>query len=241
MKIAIFGDSFGDDYSLWPTPYTGVGPSWVDYLRNQNIEIDNYAAGGSSLFSAYQKFIANYQLYDKIIFIVTHPSRITVPMGNGTIDWFNFSQAEYELKHCADHEKRTILKAICDYYIYVKNDAYDNLVHKLIIKDISEKHDSVLMLPCFENSGIDDKMPLIRISEVESAFWKLDEPLPSGDNVYDARKCHMCEENNLILGKEIYNWTMNGNYNLTPENFKKPTREFTHYFRSHWNLLSDNR
>lgn len=243
MKIAIFGDSFGDDYNLWPNPYIEVGPSWADYLRNQNIEVDNYAGGGTSLFSAYQKFISKCHEYDKIIFMVTHPSRITVPMDNGTTDWFNFSQAEQELKHCVDYNRSVKLKAIRNYFIHVKNDEYDNLVHKLMIKDISEKHNSVLMIPCFKTSGIDNKTPLIDVSRFEAAFWKLnvEAPLPMEDNMYDARKCHMCEENNLMLGQEIYNWVKNGNYNLNPEKFKTPTREFKHYFRTHWQLLLGKR
>ena len=68
MKIAIFGDSFGDDYNLWPDPYSGVGPSWVDYLRSQNLEIENFSVGGTSLFYSYQKFISTYEKYDKVIF-----------------------------------------------------------------------------------------------------------------------------------------------------------------------------
>ena len=34
MKIGIFGDSFADDYTVWPNPYTGVGSSWIAYLRD---------------------------------------------------------------------------------------------------------------------------------------------------------------------------------------------------------------
>ena len=58
MKLAIFGDSFGDDTGIWPIPHSDVGPSWIDYLRNQNIDIDNYSQGGTSLFYSYQKFIS---------------------------------------------------------------------------------------------------------------------------------------------------------------------------------------
>ena len=242
MKIAIFGDSFGDDYNLWPTPYTGVGDGWPDFLRNQGLEVDNYAGGGTSLFSSYYKFISKYQAYDKIIFMVTNPSRITVPMDNTTVDWFSFSQVEYQLKYCVDNERRVKLQAIYDYFIHVQNNEYDNITHALMVKDISEKNNGVLMLPCFEQSGIDDKMPLIKISEFEAKFWNFtDTILPNWDNVYDARKCHLCEENNLMLGQEIYNWIKTGNYNLTPEQFKEPTKEFTHYFRKHFDILLGNR
>lgn len=240
MKIAIFGDSFGDDYTIWPNPYSGVGPSWIDHIRQYH-DVDNFSGGGSSLFSAHQKFISRYHLYDKIIFVVTHPSRITVPMDGETVDWFNLSQAELELKRCVNYERRVKLKAIRDYYIHVKNDDYDNLTHKLMINNILQKHNDILMIPCFEHSGIDDKIPLVNISYFEAKFWNLKSPLPNGDTIYDARKCHMSEEHNLMLGKEIYNWINTGNYNLNSENFKTPTREYSHYFRSHFDILLGKR
>jgi hypothetical protein len=48
----------------------------------------------------------------------------------------------------------------------------------------------------------------------------------------DARKCHLCEENNLILGKQIQHCLEN-NLELTIdiEKFVTPPREFEHYFR----------
>jgi len=106
MKIAVFGDSFGDDYNLWPDPYLGVGPSWIDYLRNQNIEIDNYSCGGASLFYGYQRFISTYQKYDKVIFLVTSPGRISVPKGNQTEEFANLTSVENHLKNCVDFETK---------------------------------------------------------------------------------------------------------------------------------------
>jgi hypothetical protein len=241
MKIAVFGDSFADDYHMWPNPYTGVGPSWVDYLRNQNIEIDNYADGGTSLFYSYQQFISQYQKYDKIIFIVTSPGRLSVPTSdNRTEEFFSSRAVEIQLKNCIDYERKRKLNAISDYFVYVKNDTFDSVVHKLLIEDISKKHNDILMIPCFVDSGIDEQMPLRNISAFEAKFWNMNEILPNSDTVYDARKCHMCEENNLMLGQEIYNWVKTGNYSLTQENFKTPTKEFSHYFRTNPRILRKN-
>ncbi len=240
MKIAVFGDSFADDYNLWPDPYVGVGPSWVDYLRNQNIEIDNYSCGGTSLFYSYQKFILKYQEYDKVIFLVTSPGRITVPINDQTEDYYNIASVENKLKDCFDFERKIKLTAIRDYFIYVKYDVYDNVVHELLIEDILKKHKDTLLIPCFENSKINNQIPLFNISHFEAEFWNLEEILPNSSEVYDARKCHMSEENNLMLGQEIYNWVKNGNYNLTSEKFKNPTKEFSHYFRTDFKILRKN-
>jgi len=242
MKIGVFGDSFGDDFRNWPDPYTGVGASWVDYLRDQNIEVDNYSCGGTGLYYSYQKFITQFQEYDKIIFVVTSPGRINVVEDNGLeTPWFNLSQVEKELKSCFDHKKKVKLHAIYDYFKYVKNDKFDELVHDLLIDHISKKHDAMLMIPCFEQSRINGQIPLMKISEFEAKFWNLEEILPNSDTIYDARKCHMCEENNLMLGKEIYNWVVTGNYSLKKENFKNPTKEFNHYFRTDFRILQNRR
>ena len=236
MKIAIFGDSFGDDYNMWPYPYLGVGSSWVDHLRDHDLEIDNYSCGGTSLFYSYQKFISTYEKYDKVIFLVTSPGRISVPLGDITED-FNISALKHKLRNCSDAKRKIQLTAIRDYFIYVKNDTFDNLVHKLLLEDILKKHRDILIIPCFENSGIDNQIPLFNISHFEAKFWNLTDILPWSDTEYDSRKCHMCEENNLMLGQEIHNWVRTGNYNLNQENFKTPTKEFTHYFRTDPHIL----
>jgi len=241
MKIGIFGDSFGDDYSVWPNPYTSVGPSWIDYLKSQNIEIDNFSCGGTGLYFSYQQFIKYYQKYDKIIFCVTSPGRINVVENNGIeTPWYNLRQVEKELKNCFDYERKIKLTAIRDYFIYVKNDKFDKVVHKLLIEDILKKHKDTLLIPCFADSGIDNHFPLFNMSHFEANFWNMIEILPNSEAEYDARKCHMCEENNLMLGQEIYNWVETGNYNLSRENFKTPTKEFSHYFRTDFKILKEN-
>ena len=238
MKIAIFGDSFGDDYNLWPDPYSGVGSSWIDYLRNHDIEIDNYSCGGASLFYSYQKFISTYQQYDKVIFLITGPGRISVSTGNNaTEEFFNITSVEKHLKHCFDFERKIKLNAIRNYFMYVKNDTFDEIVHKLLIEDISKKHRDILIIPCFAHSGIDNQIPLVAISRFEADFWNMEEVMPWSDTEYDARKGHMCEENNLMLGQEIYSWIKTGNYNLSQENFREPTKEFAHYFRTDFRIL----
>jgi hypothetical protein len=232
MKIGIFGDSFADDHTVWPEHFKDVGPSWIDYLRDQNIEIDNYAFGGSGLYFSYEKFISNFQKYDKIIFLVTSPGRISLPDKDGKCShWYGPAMVEKDLATCVDYNKKVRLNAVRDYFMYVKNDKFDNLVHDLLIENISKKHDSILMIPSFTHSRIRSPMPFVSISEFEAAFWNLTEILPNDKNLYDARKCHMCEENNLMVGEEVFNWVKTDKFNLDPKKFKTPTRELDYYFR----------
>jgi hypothetical protein len=232
MKIGIFGDSFADDRTMWVEHFKDVGPSWIDYLRDQNIEIDNYAFGGSGLYFSYEKFISNFQKYDKIIFLVTTPGRISLPDEDGKYShWYGPAMVEKDLATCFNYNKKVRLNAVRDYFMYVKNDKFDNLVHDLLIEDISKKHDSILMIPCFDRSRIHGRVPFMTIAEFEAAFWNLTDALPHSPGLQDARKCHMCEENNLMVGEEVFNWVKTDKFNLDPKKFKTPTRKFDYYFR----------
>lgn len=231
MKIGIFGDSFADDYNLWPEHFKEVGPSWIEYIRDQNIEVDNFSFGGSGLYYSYEKFISNFQKYDKIIFLVAAPGRICLSENGKYEHWFNLNQVEKELEVCFDYNKKVRLNAVYSYFKYIKNDNFDNLIHKMLIDRISKKHNEMLMIPSFDRSGILGQLPFASISEFEAAFWNLTDVLPHGQDMFDARKCHMCEENNLMVGEEIFNWVKTGKFNLDPNKFKTPTREFEHYFR----------
>lgn len=231
MKIGIFGDSFADDYNLWPSHFEGVGPSWIDYIRDQNIAVDNYASGGSGLYYSYEKFISSFQKYDRIIFLVSTPGRITITKDGEYGHWFNLRQVENELAACFEYEKKVRLNAIYNYFKYVKNDKFDNLVQDLLIERILKTHNKILMIPSFEWSRIKGSIPFMTIPEFEASFWNLPEAIPSGQDLVDARKCHMCEENNLIVGEEMVNWIKTDKFNLDPKKFKTPTRKFEHYFR----------
>jgi hypothetical protein len=70
----------------------------------------------------------------------------------------------------------------------------------------------------------------------------MEEIIPQADlSRQDSRKAHMCEENNLMLGQDVYTWIKTGSFILKQENFKTPTKEFTHYFRNDPRILQNNR
>jgi len=221
MKIAIFGDSFGDDHINWidRNDWLDVGPSWVDYLR-QFHDIDNFCKGGSSLY--YSKIIfdkTDLSKYDKVIFIATSPYRRT----NYNSNW-NIGRVESELaRKETDVELREKLLALRAYFIHVWNES-DQYFHDLMIKDITTVLSSVLRL----RYGQLDEASNNECKKVYGGL--LHDIFQAGYS--DARKCHLCEENNLILGKQIQ-YCLENNLELTIdiEKFVIPPREFEHYFR----------
>ena len=221
MKIAIFGDSFGDDHINWidRNRWLDVGPSWVDYLR-QFHDIDNFSCGGSSLY--YSKIIfdkTDLSKYDKVIFIVTSSYR----RSNYNSSW-NLGKIETMLSEKnLDLEWETKLLALKSYFLHVWNES-DQYFHDLMVKDISNIFPSTLHL----NYNQLDK---ISNDECKKVYGRqLHEIFTAG--YFDARKCHMCEENNLILGKQIQHCLENNlDLNIDIEKFVIPPRELEHYFR----------
>jgi len=221
MKIAIFGDSFGDDQINWnkQNRWLDVGPSWVDYLR-QFHKIDNFCKGGSSLY--YSKIIfdkTDLSKYDKVIFIPTSPYRRT----NYDSNW-NLGRIERELeKKELDIELREKLSALSAYFIHVWNES-DQYFHDLMIKDIKNMFPSVLRLR-------HEQLDQASNNECKKVYGRLLIDIFQAGYL-DARKCHMCEENNLILGKQIQH-CLEHNLELTIdiEKFVTPSREFDYYFR----------
>jgi hypothetical protein len=221
MKIAIFGDSFGDDHINWidRNDWLDVGPSWIDYLRQYH-DIDNFCEGGSSLY--YSKIIfdkTDLSKYDKVIFIVTSPYRRT----NYNSSW-NLGRLDSMLaKKDLDLEWRTKLLALKSYFLHVWNES-DQYFHDLMVKDITTVFPSTLHLSY-------NQLDKISNDECKKVYGRqLHDIFQAGYS--DARKCHMCEENNLILGKQIQHCLEN-NLELTIdlEKFVTPPREFDYYFR----------
>jgi len=78
MKIAVYGDSFGNLYSNnIPGDNLDRGKSWVDVLEKKYL-ITNYSKSASSLFYSYDLFLTHNKDYDYNIFLVTEPNRLTL-------------------------------------------------------------------------------------------------------------------------------------------------------------------
>lgn len=231
MKIAIFGDSYGDDHINWKDKnrWLDVGPSWIDYLK-QFHEVDNFCLGGSSLYFSKRKIDkTDISVYDRVIFLITSPQRrFQIWPGdnpeNGS-SW-NFLEAETQLKHNRNLEMTKYLTAMDMFFKYIYNESDDHF-HQLMLDEIKRRCPAGSMI----DVGYRSVLGKVNGSELEYFNVQTYRDLVNKEYV-DARKCHLCEENNLILGKQIQHCLEN-NLELTIdiEKFVTPSRGFDHYFR----------
>lgn len=241
IKLAIFGDSFGDDTGLWGSgKFENVGPSWIDYIRSTDkYEVTNFAYGGSNLYYSKKFFDQHYEKFDEIVFLITHPlgrlefKKFEKELINLPKQFFNINTVlslEKESYTFTEFEN-SLLNAVKDYYIYVQNDEFDLAVHHAMLDDIKVKFPKVILIPCFHDSFLDNKVGLIDIAQKEQKFFGLGDGIPNSKNFADARKCHLCEENHLILGKKILEFLQGNPVVLNIHDFVNPTKNKEHYFR----------
>lgn len=211
-KIILFGDSFGY-YEGFPD---SVGISWVEYLQNF-YNIENHSRIACSLYGQKKIFDKiNLANYDKTIFIIPHRIRRFQELNfenRYETDW-TLNRAIY-LKNTYK-ENLEYIDVIIKFFTMMYNESDDH-VHQLMIDDIIRRCPDVLLL------NFDD---LIKISDMEFKFFN------SKENMYnDKRKCHLCEENNIILGKKIKTaMETNTQVILNLSDFVNPTKNFKFYF-----------
>ena len=157
--------------------------------------------------------------YDKVIFIATSPYR----RYNYDSNW-NIGRIEKDLANKnLDQETKEKLLALRSYFVYVWNES-DLYFHNLMIKDITNMFPPVLRL-------IYSQLDKASNRECKKVYGRsITDIFRAG--YLDARKCHLCEENNLILGKQIqYCLENNLDLDIDIDKFVTPPKELEYYFR----------
>jgi len=250
MKIAIYGDSFGN-HCLENFPgdsrYRGLG--WPEILNNQkDYEVTNFSCSGSSLFYSYKLFLENNKNFDYNIFLVTEPNRITLPEesiipGTSMTPHINLSLVDSLSRF---EYNQTLVSAITLYYGLIHNFEAIELFHKLMVENITQVNQNTLVIPCFHTSISYTPDNLMGISDMEMSEYEM--WLTLKDNKYypwtiiedetglwtfnDYRKCHLNEENNKILATMIYQAINNNQQtiDLSLSQFVKSKKDPEHYF-----------
>ena len=256
MKIAIYGDSYGNSMitdTVERIDRNTRGKAWVELLAD-NYDVTNFAHTGSSLFYSYKLFLENNQKFDYNIFLVTEPNRITLPdevdilplgkhINLGLID--NYKN-QYSSKVTNDVRLDMILSALESYYSIVHNQEAVDIFHNLMLKNINRINQNTIIIPCFNNSiPWFTKTSLYSISAYEfydsKVMYYLKEknyynftPIEDENGKWtysDFRKCHLNEENNKILfnlvNHAIINKQLTININLNQ--FIKASKDIEYY------------
>jgi hypothetical protein len=247
MRIAVFGDSFANHQ----LENNSIGKAWVDIIAQQH-EVVNFGESGSSFQYSYELFLKEHNNFDFVIFLATSPDRKYLKVLDPIF-------SDYAGKHMLGHkvvtkgmkeklneldiskddrEKYTrILDSFRVYYDEWRDLEYEKAVQDALVRSIPAIKPQSLVIPCFLDSmsflKIKDTVYTVQLAETAS----LDVDL---NNVwidyYCLRKCHLCEDNNIILGNKILDAMSKGiNYlDLDIKDFvtklDKPTE---YYLRKH--------
>ena len=227
MKIAIYGDSFGAGFAFNVSKkgralLSYIGDDWTEILASK-YNVTNFSEFSSSLVFSVNKLEQTHTQFDKVIFLVTHPGRVT--MGNPSRYQPTPHFVNYEFsKLWSDRAKKESwvkeLNSVLDYYLYIYNDSHATTTHLSLVNYITTLRPDTILIPNFDNSYKNiTGGTLTDIFEKENKYWGVKYPIFE----YDMRKCHMIRENNEILSHKMERW-INGEPVLIDANdFVVPT------------------
>ncbi len=248
ITIGIFGDSFA--CRAWGND---SGKSWPEILKEKHgyHKQTNFAEPGSSLFFSYHNFLKNInsQNFDKIIFVITSPGRLSLPPSvevhrqwasrhvvpvslqadrEGLDFLISNSNNEHDTRLFVDHKRA--LKAAEEYFAYIYDDTQD--VHNnigLVNNLITMKPDG-LFIPTMKNDtakefGLYDPANDPRFASVLTDVSKREIAVTGHDYFIvtasgrDTRHCHMSQENNEIFADKIAHYLETGEFSLNVDDF----------------------
>lgn len=235
MKIAIFGDSFGNERSIYEH-HPGDLP-WVQHLKNMEYDVTNFCEMGSSLMYSYSMLRSSHAAFDKVVFLITGSSRIYVDSLPDNYKHCTSGVSEWIVQHFKNNPDMfnsshlKVAEAVESYYKYVMNYDKEATFHRLLYKEICSIRPDALMLPCFPPESLPiSTTPLMSLSDYDREYFNL--PPDSRTYRIDKRFCHMNEGNNLMLANKIKQWIETGEFSINREEFCKPQYELDYYYQN---------
>lgn len=238
--LGIFGDSYAARHHKNPAKH------WSDYLTDQ-YRVDNWGVRGSSLFYSLIRLKEFHHKYEKIIFVLTSPGRLWLR------DLFDPKSPDYTSSFVVNYtnskinedfftnkspEKSLIInsfKAAADYYKYLQDPVFDELVHDLMIPEIKKTRSDALIITgsrVNNSSIVGYKGSIEDISRMEEKYWGIEDnyDLCMAENIDDIRHSHISNVNNKILAEKIVGWLDCGTITgIDPKDFSLPDYAKEHY------------
>ena len=250
MKIAIYGDSFA---SFEINTQSIEGFSWVDIVKQHYETVENFAVPGSSFYYSFVKFKEHHKSFDINIFLITQPDRLysnvlEQHLGPGaytTISSVLMAQQRNEKTHPKNYELiKDITSSVLNYYAYWKDYEVEKEFHLALLEKAKRMSTNTIFINCFNNSSDDIKdneINLMDVSVMEKSSTGFIEKYSNRGIKYgyikddkfftDYRKCHLSEENNIILGNKIVEAIKENRFEipLVMSDFVKPSKDIDHY------------
>jgi hypothetical protein len=223
MKIGIFGDSYSSTYA-----YSEVNPyaSW-SMMLSKKYDVKNFSENGSSLYYMKLLFDTYQRDFDKIVFCITAPGRVTFNPDSlkkkyGTayqhISTIHIIKSRLELPELTELDKKRY-KILYEYLLEAQDFEKEQYHHLMMVKDIINQRPDALLIPAFSTSLMDQTDCLEDITVFEDKIFN------KKTGFYkDNRLCHMSLENNKILFTIVEEAILNNKtrINLGITQFKEP-------------------
>jgi len=241
MKIAIYGDSFGDikKYERFYSPSHGleehVSYSWPALLAGK-YKVDNFSKSSSGLEWSYDLAINNNVEYDRIIFLASHVDRLMINSSwNNEAGQEHINQGAYGNGNKFFTKK--ILPAAQQYNVYFQNDNFSHNRINLMYNDLRRRFgDKLLLLKIFEDGtpdsyNHDNDLLLVELQkqEITQHYGKCDmsKMLKHGDH----RTCHITNPQHEMMVNKLDHWIQTKEFSLTQQDvITINTQELAKYF-----------
>ena len=245
MKIGVHGDSFAV-----AKQHNQHEKSWFEYIGEQGHDVTTFGKNAGSLFHSMKQFLKTQHIFDLNIFVITSPHRFVIPKQFDEFpeDWryvAGLYNTETYIKDAKHNKASTVIISILEsaeqYILNIQDIEYDKYIHNLMTAEISRIRPDTILIPCF-TSSMDDlggNIPLLTINDEENKslgknYNREWERLIRSH--VDLRRCHMTEENNIMLGKKILNSIETGNkLTLRVEDIVIPKESIIKYFIPRYN------
>lgn len=227
MKIAVYGDSFGDIVKYQKAKnYIGphVSQSWPARLE-EKYDVDNFSKTTTGLEWSYDLAISNDIEYDRIIFLASHVDRLMI-----NSNWSKEAQQEHINQAAIGNGNRfftkTILRAAQQYYAYFTNPKFSHNRAVLMYNDLKQRFGDRLLLLRIFLDGLGDEgkyncdneiyLSKLQEEEVKQYYGKncnLSKRLAQGDK----RTCHLTNPHHEMMFNKLDKWIQTKEFSLAQE------------------------
>jgi hypothetical protein len=233
MKIAVFGDSYTITNVMPGNEHLGL--SWVEHLALSH-EVTNFGESGTAFQWSYELFLENKDKFDYCILVVADPGRVYIKalqdIPNKIKGHFFASPEHIQAFKSITTDERIlkILDSIDFWYNNWRDHTFEYHLRTLMVRDLLT-YDNILVIPGFPLSVEGYGEIYQNLTDIQ--FWELLQ-LDPNFNVHMMgckRKCHLSEENNLVLFELVKQAIENKDkiLKLDISKFKKPARSIDFY------------